>query len=583
MIRYLLQLTTSSLFIFPLWSGAALYKVIEVPPPIPIGMYSSASGVAIEASDSTDCFSPDADCDTEENKNHFSLAGETRRQGTVAGLPVDGISYRENVPFLLDNEFYYTQTGLDNLYFFEYCSDELMYAESICTTWAEAHWVEWKRERMTGSNRVNSFGFYQKDNSSSATLVSSDRNVVINALDETPFSVSSLVGTAITPASNRGAHDITPISNGPASVDGARAWAHKSYTYGGDTYDLYSGSVLSSRANGYGVFYTSQGALWSGSDLETTAWESSVESYDNRLAQGSVRDFTADLDNGLIYGVGYTSYDSSRNYMSATVFKTVMHNGRVSGSSSVALPFARVGDGDMFTNTTLKAVNDNFVAIGEAKLINAENGSPANKLFIVPDVTEPIPRLSFFPTGTENIGFLGAGGQVNALNNRNEIVGQIDSESSRESSGKPRRKRGFIYPYSASSYRGLIFKNKAWLLDDLTNGPSLPQKEDYSHHNNNFRIVNANDINDAGVIAATAIKCLVGEYNSTNHDATCGSGNQNETTVAVKLVPISGVSSSSIFPRGYRSPPIAREGAALDWLSLTVLLVFFLFRIRSRS
>lgn len=72
-------------------------------------------------------------------------------------------------------------------------------------------------------------------------------------------------------------------------------------------------------------------------------------------------------------------------------------------------------------------------------------GSAPNRLFIVDDVRKDS-ISAFYPT--TGIFFSGAGGKMGGINSYNEIVGQLDAETTREDDGKPRRKRGFIYPYS---------------------------------------------------------------------------------------------------------------------------------------
>ncbi|GAL36831.1 hypothetical protein JCM19240_2900 [Vibrio maritimus] len=116
-----------------------------------------------------------------------------------------------------------------------------------------------------------------------------------------------------------------------------------------------------------------------------------------------------------------------------------------------------------------------------------------------------------------------------------------------------------------------IFNSQAWWLDDLTNGGS------YSELNNAYRIVTASDINDAGVISATAIKCASG-YDSTDHFSTCGGGTEAEAVVAVKLVPIQGATSSDIESRSENTATVSREGGSMTLLSLFFLLTFRIMR-----
>ncbi|GAL17040.1 hypothetical protein JCM19235_5589 [Vibrio maritimus] len=109
------------------------------------------------------------------------------------------------------------------------------------------------------------------------------------------------------------------------------------------------------------------------------------------------------------------------------------------------------------------------------------------------------------------------------------------------------------------------------MVDDLTNGGS------YGDLNNAYRVVTASDINDAGVISATAIKCASG-YDNTDHFATCGNGLETETVVAVKLIPIQGATSADIESRSVDTSTVTREGASVTLLSLFFLLAFRVLR-----
>ena len=77
-----------------------------------------------------------------------------------------------------------------------------------------------------------------------------------------------------------------------------------------------------------------------------------------------------------------------------------------------------------------------------------------------------------------------------------------------ENRGKPRRQRAFINPIDANGTdpdRRAIFNNQAWFLDSLTHGDDSIGTE-----NNAYRVFAASDINDDGVISATATKCKGG-------------------------------------------------------------------------
>lgn len=108
------------------------------------------------------------------------------------------------------------------------------------------------------------------------------------------------------------------------------------------------------------------------------------------------------------------------------------------------------------------------------------------------------------------------------------------------------------------------------MLDDLTNGG------DYNDANNQFRIARATDINDAGVISATAFKCEDG-YSDYSSEATCEEG---ERVVAVKLVPIVG---GTIDEREEVTETITRSGASLGGLTLLMLVLIGLRRQMTRE
>lgn len=168
------------------------------------------------------------------------------------------------------------------------------------------------------------------------------------------------------------------------------------------------------------------------------------------------------------------------------------------------------------------SVNKQGVAIGESKLYGSrpENGAAANKPFIVENISSN-PTAKYLQSYGQSLFFSGVGADLGAINNLNELVGSIDATQARENDGQPRRRRGFIYTVPESSSNNLsspraeLFRGNAWLLDDLTNDG------DENGANNKYRIIAASDINDAGVISATAIYCADG-YDDTTHNSYCG-------------------------------------------------------------
>jgi hypothetical protein len=281
----------------------------------------------------------------------------------------------------------------------------------------------------------------------------------------------------------------------------------------------------------------------------------------------------------VLYGVGYNTEDGSGDLqdMSASVFVSDSLDLTTATFSTKVISGAQVKSGSsnddaIFTNSVATDINRNLFAIGFAKRNGyvPESGTADNKLFVVEDASNPVAK---FITG--GIFFTGAGSEAKAVNNFNEFVGQVDAETTREVDGSERRHRGFIYPYNLSTSiderRVGIFKGQAWWLDDLTNNGNV------SGDNNKFRIIDATDINDAGVISATAIKCTVNgveqPYDTTSHNSYCGNASSDavEEVVAVKLVPIVGATSADIQPRGTDSQNVERQGAGLGVFALTLL------------
>ncbi|EMK6667146.1 DUF3466 family protein [Vibrio fluvialis] len=543
-------------------ASAALYQVVEVTPNLTYNSdYVSAYGVAIQPGVATDgsstlskgCFDSTAtNCST----SNFTLGGETRVTKTNAGEAVDGLSFREEAPFAMDNAFYNIQDSDD---FENYCDNQLLY--STCETWASLRWNLWNKE-ITGDTTINSYAF--TGSSTSGTLVNSTYNTVINSID----SSGDPVGIQLTPGdvTSYRRNTVDALADDITTTDylQSRAWK----TDG--TYTV--GSVSTSATNTNGTYYSSRAAMWNASAIVELNWPSGTEVYKNSsIAQGSLRDFV--IVDGTIYAVGYNSFYSDRNYMEASISKVAKDDFATPENwTTVGVTNAKVytnggTSGDyIYSNTRLTSVNSNLIAIGEAKRQGSapSNGAAANRLFVVSDVSASSPSATFLSDG---IFFDGAGGKAGAINNYNEIVGQIDAESTREASGKPRRKRGFIYPYNGTgtdSDRRAVFNNQGWWLDNLTNGGT------YSSNNNQYRIIDATDINDAGVISATALKCE-GGYDTTSYNATCGGGSQDETTVAVKLVPIAGATSDDISERGTDDTSTERSGGSIGLWMLAVL------------
>ncbi len=535
-------------------ANAALYQVMEVTPSTGQS-YGSAWGVAIQPSTGTDsCFNNSTGGSV--NCQNFALAGETRIEKASTGKAVDGLSYRDEVAFGIDNAFVYVQERND---FERYCYNELLY--STCNTWADPHWNRWQAE-INSTQVANSIAFI--GTGTTGAPIDESQNVIVNSLtsNATPIGINVKTGDVTT--YRRNANAIQARSTVAPNITDAL------YTRAWKTDGVYTvGSISRSSNNNEGAYFYSKPAIWKNSNGETVelSWPTGTEpNRNNRLAQGSMRDVVE--NGGKLYAVGYSSYDTDNHYMQASVFEldntSNFSNAASWTTKAVSGAESRIGGDYIHSNSVVTDVNKNLVALGSAKRAGSrpENGAAGNRLFVIEDVSASTPTANFLTGG---IFFTGAGGKAGAINSYNEIVGQVDANDTRENDGKPRRKRGFIYPYSANGSdpsRMAIFANKAWLLDDLTNDNTA------TGNNNQFRIIDATDINDAGVISATALKCS-GGYDTTAHNSLCS--NREETVVAVKLVPIVNATSANIQQRSTEEQASERKGGSFGLGLLMVL------------
>ncbi|EKF9443692.1 DUF3466 family protein [Vibrio cholerae] len=544
-------------------ANAALYQVMEVTPSTGQS-YGSAWGVAIQASNPdtiANCFtSSSIDIGSPSTGTiactDFALAGETRIEKASTGKAVDGLSYRDEVAFGIDNAFVYVQERND---FERYCYNELLY--STCNTWADPHWNRWQAE-INSTQVANSIAFI--GTGTTGAPIDESQNVIVNSLtsNATPIGINVKTGDVTT--YRRNANAIQARSTVAPNITDAL------YTRAWKTDGVYTvGSISRSSNNNEGAYFYSKPAIWKNSNGETVelSWPTGTEpNRNNRLAQGSMRDVVE--NGGKLYAVGYSSYDTDNHYMQASVFQlddtSNFSNAASWTTKAVSGAESRIGGDYIHSNSVVTDVNKNLVALGSAKRAGSrpENGAAGNRLFVIEDVSASTPTANFLTGG---IFFTGAGGKAGAINSYNEIVGQVDANDTRENDGKPRRKRGFIYPYSANGSdpsRMAIFANKAWLLDDLTNDNTA------TGNNNQFRIIDATDINDAGVISATALKCS-GGYDTTAHNSLCR--NREETVVAVKLVPIVNATSANIQQRSTEEQASERKGGSFGLGLLMVL------------
>ncbi|NOH79772.1 DUF3466 family protein [Vibrio sp. RE86] len=496
-------------------ANAALYNVYQYDDSSAAQTYGVAISPVTDLGQ-TNCFTENCDQGTSD------IAYEGKRYQ-------EGFQYRDESPFLINFGFDYIDSG-DNLYdnFRSYCYNYLGYTDSLCENWANTQYTNGFANEFENSDINNSKAFLEN-----ADVQSSQGNVIANSIN----AAGEPVGNYQTSTRRN-----TAFANTDTFTDGDRSRAWAQYVDGAVTYTV--GSV--STQNGSGADYTSKATIWKDGVVNQLAWDNAA-ARDRVMPQGAARDITK--VGSTLYAVGYNSDVEER--LRASVFSSTdgdtWNPAFVTGFDS--------GDRnlDNYLNSTLTAVSENGVAVGTYKLRDViSNGAYSNGLFYVTDLTSPSAQVF-----SGDIFFTGANGLVGGINKYDEVVGTVDFETHREVDGKPRAQRGFITQLTSKTQAPL--QGKAWYLDNLTYGDNALGS------NNDYRIIQAGDINDAGVIAATAFYCA-GGYASDAIDAAC---NSTSKLVAVKLVPISG--SSSITERPVETSTVERQGGTLGIFALTLL------------
>lgn len=491
-------------------ASAALYNVYMYEP---VDSSSQTFGSGIQQS-TEDCW-VGTDCSATHATNH-KIAYEEQR------FP-QGFEYRDESPFLMEYGYDFLDEGRSG--FESYCNRYLDYSNTLCDNWASQQYTLGYVNEVTGD--------YQNSTAYVETVQEtiSSNNTVINAFNES----GDVIGSYQVDDKER----TRGFAGGTAfTADGDRTQAFAQLG------TLTVGSV-STQSTNHTNDYTSKAAVWDGTTLHQISWVGGAKEDSRSMPQGSARDI-AEI-NGTQYAVGYNA--NGDEIPVAAVFNLSDLN-----SISTSLVF-KYTDDDKFLNSLLTSVNDNGIAIGTAKYRVPNGKAYSNSLFYVSDVTSASPASKSF---SGEIFFSSANGKAGAINNNNVVVGQIDFEQHSESNGgKPRAKRAFVAPIEGSP-NSSIFKNRAWYLDDLTYGIEA---------NNAYRIVDATDINDAGVISGTAYYCA-GGFESTEIDASCSA---SASKVAVKLVPVQGATANDISSRPVKEVDIDRSGSSFGIWALTLL------------
>lgn len=185
-------------------------------------------------------------------------------------------------------------------------------------------------------------------------------------------------------------------------------------------------------------------------------------------------------------------------------------------------------------------INDNNIVVGEAN--KTVNGIVRSKFYVYNMDNEQITFPQDFFTGSSSV--------ARAVNNAGQVVGEGEVESDL----RTRRRNGFLYDIGAGTFEN---------LNDLTTC------------NNTYTIVEARDINESGVIAATALIKVPDRDVDGNIKMKDGVAEQTEVARAVRLVPI---------PNGTKddcstvTEKPTRKGGSWHWGASLLLLTFGLRR-----
>ncbi|WP_305373014.1 DUF3466 family protein [Photobacterium leiognathi] len=260
------------------------------------------------------------------------------------------------------------------------------------------------------------------------------------------------------------------------------------------------------------------------------------------------------LVDGLPLAAGYSTSNVRDDFyaMQAAYFKA--DNADLTSWTRTFVPGLSIKPGDDrdFTYTIANAVNDQSMIVGDAK----GNGQKPLRAYVYKIGNS---SAQFLDKLVPNLFFKDSNSHASAVNNHDQVVGWVDTTNGFNVERKHR-----AFTYIAGDYaQGPLEPKKAWLLDDLVNDGKRDSNA------NQYRIINATGINDAGVISATALFCD-GGYDNTSLNAYCGGGNKVEKYVSVKLVPKN--TGAVIQERAKQEDePVKRSGGSLGILALTAL------------
>ncbi|WP_087017685.1 DUF3466 family protein [Thaumasiovibrio subtropicus] len=586
-------------------ANAALYQIEEVTD-MPASTYARA--VSEYANADLNCFDTTANCAVADTQ----VAGETL-------LGRMGEPYRDEVPYM--GFFRNDIDESDDLR--RYCYDFLGY--STCDSWGDSEWSAIARERAGwGSGyKANSTAINNGTVLDLSAMTGDADGSTVNSVVNTFASDGTIIGSTSAGfiENNNGAYprqfrkrgfvydggtvtELKPLADinevidthgqtsafdtvdfgGQRLVGGSSASVVFGSNYSSDKTGAHSCTVGTDSEACNNLSFATQAVVW---DQAGTAYPM-VSGWigggswlnDHRARQASLRGFeivdTGNGDGAQPYGVGYSSQWINANGI-AMAARAVVFVPKEGGVDIADLENPQwelrtipglelISDGTavrLFTSAV--DVNQSGLVIGHAKNEVAQSRIFPHKSFVY-DVKANNTVLFESLNGM----FSNVHTFASSINNHSEIVGWTDVEIVNEISGRQRRQRGFIYLHGDESRNLAKFNNnRGWLLDDLTynsgDGAGTPS--------NQYRIAQAHDINDAGVISATALKCE-GGYDSVASNATCSG---TETLVAVKLMPNPEGEPAS---RPQESTNVERKGGSFGWLGLSLLALMGLRKRR---
>ncbi|MCQ1059847.1 DUF3466 family protein [Photobacterium sp. ZSDE20] len=284
-----------------------------------------------------------------------------------------------------------------------------------------------------------------------------------------------------------------------------------------------------------------------------------------------------ELVNGQPVVVGFTThrYDNDYYAMRAAIWELPEDATSVTeeGFTKTRIPGLELeSSGDrVLTYTLATGINKNNKVIGVAKNFRSDNRSYVERMFVYDNEEKPN-APTFLDTSISELFFNGANGHPGAINNNDQIVGRLDAESVNQVDGRFRRQRAFTYAMGDIEGSVALKKGDVYFLDDLINDG------DENGTANMYRIFEATGINDAGVISATAYKCVGTDgkeqpYDDLTTDSFCAGAQEDaiERTVAVKLVPISAADEPTVQERPKSEANIERSGGSLGILAMAFL------------